>query len=402
MTILNNCGIVLETMRKGTDHPKSTTLEDTMSDVNHSIEHGQYKDNVREEIVGQIVKWATSLCKKTIRILTLPGQECLFEKKLVEACATAGIKVEGHCYESKKNIFEKMHNTLPAGLRAWNSDISLWKIDEEDEKMQFDVAWFDYCGEPLVQNRLEVFLEFVKLHNVALAYGTFRLQSRQQCASYLSYDICGHFHDDVAQAIREHIEKLELAHCHKILDIKYAGGGAGLSNMLTIGFQTGKVKIIKCLEDDWLLEHRQKVKGRQEAMLDRFHGMRPTTDASLEATRQFLDRQHDIIKPMLIKLKHCDQQIEALRRQIKTLENESTKHAADLKTASPIMAADNDEFIRLLFREEFTRREIYEACRYEASNEKRHWSWFEAIEKDSDTGKYIPSRKKIAAITNWM
>ena len=236
-----------------------------MLSVNQSIEQSPHKNNVRMDIINAQVARAISLSKRTIKILTLPGETCSFEKQLISACSPHGITVIGDCCElnpQRTKIWHKMKLNLPKELSPHNVDIMSMNFS------QYDLIWLDFCGFPN-DARIQATIDAIGARDVGTVYVTFQVVGshyrggnegliKQLDSKSMTVP------DATVAAITRKIKSAKLKNVHPIMDIRYLGGESEKVDMLTLGFQTGKTKIIPCLVENRIISIREARKANKD------------------------------------------------------------------------------------------------------------------------------------------
>lgn len=346
-----------------------------MTTTNDSIEQSETKQQVREEIVNQIVEWATRLRKKKINILTLPGIGWHFENELVKACKKKGIEVSGVGFEynaNKPRIWDEMNSNCPDGFEAANKSIHGWS-DKESRK--FDVAWFDFCGYP-DRDRMETVKEFMRSHPVCLVYATFSLAIREHGgAQQMATEIFpfGNSVPSVAVAVRKrlwfdvrfHNENEE--NVKEIMHLMYAGGERQVTAMITLGYQSGKVKHLTPFDADWDTPLREQRKQEQKARTDA-KIRPPITDDQKAVVIKLIEEEQTRVAKILAD-------IEAKQKELED---------------TPFVLDTND-FIRHFGKQGWSNKQILECFKQGA---------IQAVVTATLVQRVIPSASKIAAVTN--
>jgi hypothetical protein len=357
---------------------------------NQSIENSVYKNNARQEIADQIAKWAKSLCKKNIRILTLPGEQCLFEKMLVAKCKRYGIKVTGICCENKLPSFRKMRKNLPEGLSPSCYDIEYY--DNES----FDVIWLDYCGTPHYQDciRIKSLQKIVKKNPVSLIYVTFMTNALRIKGGIAEMRkvLLDEFNltdnpdnsesDIVKYAIHRHLV-VGNKRVHNVMNIVYAGGESGVSDMQTLGYQCGLTKILPLNEQDWLTPVREANEAKY---------LSPEQVKDEDKVQALIDRHQTKALDIVDEIKTLQASI---ADDLKVLKN---KLAKELEK-EPILEyssghKDGRIAITKILRSEhgLTNGEIQDYFR----GSVKIWSYGDTTER------IVPTKTQICAVTNWM
>ena len=363
-----------------------------MSKVNESIENNEYKDNVRDEIVKQIVEWANRLAKKNLHVLTLPGENWFFENKLIKACKKAGITVTGVAFEynpQKPYVWRTMRLNAPEGFKAVNQKIQNWA---NHEVQLFDIAWFDFCGYPLEGNRKAV-RAFVETHPVSLTYATFSMLIRlvngeQQMAK----DVWPFGKvDGIREATQKRLwfdvrnQNPNKNDVKEIFRILYCGGESMITGMQTLGYQSGKVKTLTKVEEDWETPVRE-----QRRIANNIAG--ELTESEREAIKSFYNNEVESYNA------RCEE-IRVLLKQVDALLSLRSKEAPT------ISILDADEFIRELCRKGFNNQQIFEACKFKVKNDDCFFRYGrKPCTQEEIDGKtvYLPTKKRIHALTVWV
>lgn len=108
---------------------------------------------------------------KANRILSLPGNEALFEKEVTSA---SGVSNEFVLFEREPSLIpqiKKALSQLDVKYSLYNSDVDsyLQALIQQDSSKKFDLIWLDYCG-PLTPSRLRI---AAKLPGLVTDLGTY-------------------------------------------------------------------------------------------------------------------------------------------------------------------------------------------------------------------------------------
>tara|TARA_R110000824_G_scaffold379016_2_gene570825 strand:- start:1987 stop:3042 length:1056 start_codon:yes stop_codon:yes gene_type:complete len=338
-----------------------------MQSKNKSLELNPYKDNVRNELIEQIIVWAKRLCKKNIHILSLAGENAFFEISLVKACKKEGITVTGDCIETVWDTYHIMKENLPEGFTP-----HVGKIEEYIDN-KYDVIWLDYCGNPNPE-RMESFSKVVKNNPVALVYGTFQTDATRYHGGkkqILNELLFGNSPTrSIPTAIRYCIEAKTYGLASEIvLDILYAGGIEQKTGMITVGVQTGKVKIMKEVFADWLTPLRAQRKLNNKVTT-------PMTDKDRKQAIALQANDELSAKGIITKGKALTKKLDLLAMKIKD---------------SPLWM-DDKTFIEHYYRKGLTNNQIHALFENGAVKLMGDWSFHQRV---------TPTDKRaIAAITN--
>ena len=272
--------------------------------ANESLENNPFKAKIRNEIADQIITWAKKLSKKSIHGATLPGQYANFENLLIKKAKAAGITVTLDCYEdvsragSSWELYFQMEENIPKEATPHETNI----VDADFSKLDF--AWFDFCGNPwndkvgfTLLNSLLNFEESRK-SKPSLFYATFltigrvkggkdlvtrKINLRTECDNART----------VEDAVRSYYKEYLNSTC--IMGIDYLGGERIGTDMLTVGFQTGRVKILPCISEDWRVSIR---KERRDKYGNYNSNRIEDSEKAVAEMEKMLDEQHALMSEL--------------------------------------------------------------------------------------------------------
>jgi hypothetical protein len=227
--------------------------------INQALEHNENKDNVRDEIIAQILQHVKLLNKKTYHILTLPGYECFFEKKLKTALNKIGVELTGDCFQYTKfpgnpeygnsySRYREMVGNLPSGLTPHHANITEYLHEYEENNMEptYDFVWLDYCLQFPHDNdeQKDLIVNFISNNPDSLCYATFsgmcRLMPCSKKANII-YNGCNDVRTAIFKRINYELHSLpEYMNFKPCMQIHYIGSKR--TKMITFGFHHSTTK----------------------------------------------------------------------------------------------------------------------------------------------------------------
>ena len=376
-----------------------------MRPKNDSLEGNAYKNNVRLEIAKQQIEDAKNKGLTEYHVVCMSGENWLAEKILIEEGKKVGIKVTGVGFEYSTTelaslTWETMRDNCPDGFIAINRPVSEWA---DYETKPFNSGWFDFCGYPEKERR-QVVKDFVQTHPDSLTYSTFSMHIRS-CGgeAFLSKKVWpwGNETLNIREATLKRLWFDVRYKCkHKdnisqIFKVLYCGGEVESTGMQTIGYQSSAGKTVTAFNEDWEQPIRQARAIKNKII-------KVASDKDKEKISSFLDMINASSKGATEQADVLDAQIKILLQQVSSLVNDRDEILDECKKTNPLRFCNNDEFIRGLCRNGYSREQIWEACKKETLAGKRSWyNDKHEFHTFNQQAVFMPTKKKIAALTTW-
>jgi hypothetical protein len=226
---------------------------------NDSIERNRHKQEIRGDIRSQMV-CLTKGNNKSLRLCTLPGVNCLFERMMAEYCKENNIALRLICVEKNPKLIELSKPNLPecALMLSGHLDKIITQSINKGAFVKFDGIWVDLCSAPDPMYIFNV-SKYIKLwlEDKGLIYVTFWIQGRGKQGLPSILNLLRGYHRDrpididasliTLDYVKEQIEAAlwssfkenNLSNIKKIYSVIYPGGDKEKTPMLTIGFSKG-------------------------------------------------------------------------------------------------------------------------------------------------------------------
>ena len=223
-----------------------------------SIEDNKQKASTRKAIVEQIVAYALGKGLTHVHYAGLPAENWLFEKMLAKELKKHGITLSGVGFEKdiqNSHLWIKMRNNCIPNFIAKNEFI------DEADLSEFDVVWFDFCGQ-VNEKRRNAVKEFIRSRKERLVFATYKFNCRTEGGNDKLSKETWPFGKllPLDQAIFKRTKfdvNFNKMGVKPLLNIIYAGGSRNVSSMITLGFIRSNVHV-DFVEKDMLTKIRQQ------------------------------------------------------------------------------------------------------------------------------------------------
>jgi len=221
------------------------------------FERNPNKQAVRDDIISQVMKFATKAQAKSLRVFSLPGELCLFEQHLAERCRASGINLTMVCAEEKRTIFNQTRLNLPGEGSVEHAPMekTIYRTIFNGENKKFNIIWADFCG-ALTDKDIDDSADHVKhvLSSPGIYYLTAWIFGRGVGKKGVLNLIRGRGSRSAEsseqpvtnQMVRDALEKSFVSklrkkgvRVRKVYEVIYPGGGTEHTTMVTVGYMKG-------------------------------------------------------------------------------------------------------------------------------------------------------------------